>query len=124
MDIVNTLNNTLNRTTGGYVADPSSSSEAGGSKIKTASDVSGAILDIFKCSLLEVDSYLATYEVKLKLEEEYVKGLKLMNDKSKDSVVKLDARIAASMYIEPGGAQLPRARQTWKMIRDDYLKGE
>lgn len=28
------------------------------------------------------------------------------------------------MYIEPGGAQLPKARQAWKMIREDYLKGE
>jgi hypothetical protein len=91
MDLVNSLGNTLNRTTIHSNDYASSSSEAGRGPIKTASDVSGAILDIYKCSLMEVESYLATYEAKLKLEEEYVKGLKAMNDKSKDSLVRLDA---------------------------------
>lgn len=91
MDLVNSLGNSLNRTTGLTNDYASSSSEAGRGPIRTASDVSGAILDIYKCSLMEVESYLATYEAKLKLEEEYIKGLRAMNDKSKDSLVKLDA---------------------------------
>ena len=28
------------------------------------------------------------------------------------------------MYIESGGAQLPKARQAWKVLREDYLRGE
>jgi hypothetical protein len=122
MELVNTIGNTLNRTS---VADPSSSSEAGGSKgVKSATDVSTAILDLFKCSLSEVESYLSTFELRLKLEEDYVKGLKGLIERSKDSMVKLDARIASAMYIDPGGAELPRSRQAWKMLRENYLRGE
>lgn len=90
MDLVNSLGSTLNRN---QHAEPSSSSEAGGSKrgVKSAADVSGAILEIFKCSLSEAESYLATFEARLKLEEDYVRGLRALSDKSKDSMVKLDA---------------------------------
>lgn len=90
MELVNSLGGTLNRNA---LADPSSSSEAGGSKagVKSATDVSTAILDIFKCSLVEAESYLATFEARLKLEEDYVRGLKVLSDKSKDSMLKLDS---------------------------------
>ncbi|UZJ55308.1 hypothetical protein CBS101457_004628 [Exobasidium rhododendri] len=122
MELVNnTLGNisNLNRNTFG---DPALSSEAVGHRNKSASDVSNAILEIFRCSLSEAESYLATFEAKLKLEEDYVKGLKMLSDRSKDSMVKLDARITASTFVEPSRAELPRARQAWKGLRENSLR--
>lgn len=107
MELVNTLGNTFNRNNVYSATDPStfaSSSEALGSGVKSASDVSGAILDIFKCSLLEAESYLMTFEAKLKLEEDYVKGLRVLSDKSKDSLIKLDGYVLVrilSFFIIP-----------------------
>lgn len=93
--VVHSIGSTLNRashTDGGRRS--SSEASGGGTRItapKTAADISAAILNIFKCSLAEVESYLFAYESRLKLEEEYVRGLKMHLDKSRDSLVKLDS---------------------------------
>ncbi|PWN37561.1 RhoGAP-domain-containing protein [Meira miltonrushii] len=90
--------------------------------VKTAGDVSSNVLEIFKSTLFEAESYLAMYEHRVKLEEEYIRGLKNMTEKSKDSIVKLDARIASCLSLDPGGADMPKARLAWKEIRENQLR--
>lgn len=90
--------------------------------VKTAGDVSSNVLEIFKSTLFEAESYLAMYETRVKLEEEYIRGLKNMTEKSKDSIVKLDARIASCLSLDPGGADMPKARLAWKEIRENHLR--
>ena len=92
--VVNSIGNTLNRNSAQSDANYLSSDAGGGSRAgapKNASDISAAILDIFKCSLAEAESYLGTFETRLKLEEDYVRGLRMLLDKSKDSLIKLDS---------------------------------
>jgi hypothetical protein len=91
MELVNNTLGNLSHLNRSSLGDPSSSSEPGVHRIKTATDVSNGILDIFRCNLSEVESYLSTFEARLKLEEEYVKGLKILSDRSKDAMVKMDA---------------------------------
>ncbi|MCO5565543.1 hypothetical protein L7F22_019217 [Adiantum nelumboides] len=136
MDIVNSIGGSLvghrqnaAAASSGLFQDPNatSQSDSGPSRTtshhnKSAGDVSSNVLEIFKSTLLEAESYLAMYETRVKMEEDYIRGLKNMTDKSKDSIVKLDARIASCLSLDPGGADLPKARLAWKEIRENHLR--
>lgn len=134
MEFVNSLGGTLtghrqpHSSSLNVVADSTGSqSDSGPSRVnasggRSAHDVNHNLLDIFKSTLGEADSYLALYESRVKLEEDYVRGLKAMTEKSKNAIVQLDARIAASMSLDPGGADLPKARLAWKEVSENHLR--
>lgn len=139
MDIVNSIGGSLvghrqnaAGTSSLFFQDPNvaSQSDSGPSKTATSSSinaqsaggVSSNVLEIFKSTLFEAESYLAMYESRVKLEEDYIRGLKNMTEKSKDSIVKLDSRIASCLSLDPSGTDLPKARLAWKEIRDNHLR--
>lgn len=140
MDLVNSIGGSLvghrqnaaaaaAATSSGFFHDSNAASQSDSgpsgnnhSNSKLAGNVSSNVLEIFKSTLIEAESYLSIYEIRVKLEEEYIKGLKNMIEKSKDSIVKLDARIASSLSLDPGGADLPKARLAWKEIGENHLR--
>lgn len=88
---------------------------------KAANDVSTCLLDIFKQTLAEADSYLVLFEARVKLEDEYVRGLKAISDKARDTISKLDNKMSASMSLDPSKAELPKARLVWRELLQNHL---
>lgn len=88
----------------------------------SADVVSSALLNAYKITLEEVDSYLFSLDLRVRCEEDYVRALRGTLEKSRDQDVKLDARIGAMASNLPGASNLPSMRRAWKELQQDILQ--
>lgn len=60
-------------------------------RLTSAGDACSALNETFRLSIAEAESYLALYEARAKLEDEYVRGLRALTERQRVEDVKLDA---------------------------------
>jgi hypothetical protein len=126
MDFVNTISGSLTGHRQNNSAVMSSASllhDSNGALQHSAASVNDSIVEIFKTTLAEADSYLAAFEQRVRLEEDYVRGLKALIEKSREAVSRLDVRIASQISsLDKQRGELPKARRAWKEMLDNDLR--
>ncbi|PWZ01366.1 hypothetical protein BCV70DRAFT_198795 [Testicularia cyperi] len=91
-------------------------------QINNANDVSEALLDTFRALLAEVDSYITHYESRIKLEEDYLKNLKLSLERQKELDAKVNSRLVGYVGLVADARQYPGLRKTWHEMRENDIR--
>ncbi|PWN44996.1 RhoGAP-domain-containing protein [Ceraceosorus guamensis] len=91
-------------------------------RILNASDVSSSLVEAFRLSITEAESYLSLYEARVKLEEDYTRGLRSLVEKQRENDVRIESRINVTAGALPGTSDLPGARRAWRELRENDLR--
>ena len=102
---------------GGYSSSGMAANTTGG---PSSSDLITTLLDSFKSSLKEAESYSHYYEIRIKCEEEYIKGLRGVVEKQNE----LDRKIDGKAGINASRMDGRGVRGTWYELRENDIRGE
>lgn len=85
----------------------------------SAADISSSLLETFRTILSEVDSYITLYEARIKLEEDYIKNLKVSLERQKELDAKVNAKIVGDAALMADAQRYPGLRRTWLEMRQN-----
>lgn len=94
----------------GYYSDGTASS---------AADISSSLLETFRTILTEADSYTTLFEGRLKLEEEYIKSLRLSLERQKELDSKVNSKIVSDVGLMADAQRYPGLRRAWIEMRQN-----
>ncbi|KAJ1030072.1 hypothetical protein NDA16_000985 [Ustilago loliicola] len=94
----------------GYYSDGTASS---------AADISSSLLETFRTILTEADSYITLFEGRIKLEEEYIKSLKLSLERQKELDSKVNSKIVGDVGLMADAQRYPGLRRAWIEMRQN-----
>lgn len=94
----------------GYYSDSTASS---------AAEISSSLLETFRTILAEADSYITHFEGRIKLEEEYIKSLRLSLGRQKELDSKVNSKIVGDVGLMADAQRYPGLRRTWIEMRQN-----
>ncbi|SPO21250.1 uncharacterized protein UTRI_00727 [Ustilago trichophora] len=85
----------------------------------SAADISSSLLETFRTILTEADSYITLFEGRIKLEEEYIKNLKISLERQKDLDAKVNSKIVGDVGLMADAQRYPGLRRAWLEMRQN-----
>lgn len=94
----------------GYYSDGTASS---------AADICSSLLDTFSTILSEADGYITLFEGRIKLEEDYIRSLKISLERQKELDTKVNSKIVGDVGLMADAQRYPGLRRVWLEMRQN-----
>ncbi|KAJ9476513.1 putative GTPase-activating protein BEM2/IPL2 (putative) [Pseudozyma hubeiensis] len=94
----------------GYYSDGTASS---------AADISSSLLDTFSTILSEADSYITLFEGRIRLEEDYIRSLRISLERQKELDAKVSSKIVGDVSLMADAQRFPGLRRAWLEMRQN-----